>query len=78
VFLTDTGITATADYTSETITFDSMNLAQLGTFQYKIVLTVIDQTFDSNISTLTVINPCLHTAINDQAIEFSSLVAGYL
>ena len=68
---------ASVDYSSATITFNSMSLAEVGSFQYKLVLTVIDQTFYSNTAMLTVTNPCLQTAINDQAIDFSSLVAGY-
>jgi hypothetical protein len=42
-----------------------------------LLLSVIDQTYESNIATLTVTNPCLGTAIIDQAIDFSSLIAGY-
>ena len=77
VFLNGTGMTASVDYSSAKITFNSMSLAQVGSFQYKLVLKVIDQTFESNTATLTVTNPCIQTIINDQAIDFSSLIAGY-
>ena len=77
MFLTGTGMTASVDYSFATITFNSMSLAQVGSFQYKLVLTIIDKTFESNIATLTVTNPCVQTAINDQVIDFSSLIAAY-
>ena len=70
-------MTASVDYSFATITFNSMSLAQVGSFQYKLVLKVIDQTFESNTATLTVTNPCIQTVINDQTIDFSSLIAGY-
>ena len=75
--MTGTGLTATANYVGATITFDYIDLAKVGSYQYKLVLTVVDQTYESNIATLTVTNPCLGTTIIDQAIDFSSLVAGY-
>ena len=78
LFLSGTGMTATADYAGSTLTFETMSLVQVGSYQFKVILTVIDQIFESNIATLTVTNPCLQTAINDQNIDFSSLIAGYL
>ncbi len=41
------------------------------------MLTVVNQTFESNIADLNVTDPCLGTVIIDQVIDFSSLVAGY-
>ena len=77
VFVSGTGMTATANYSGATITFDFIGLAKVGSWSYKVVLTADGQTFDSNTATLTVINPCLGTAINDQTISFSSLAAAY-
>ena len=70
-------MTATANYVGATITFTSIDQTKVGSYQYKLVLTVVDQNFESNTETLTVTNPCLGTAINDQIIDFSSLAASY-
>lgn len=77
VFVTGTGMTATVNYSGATITFDSIALTKVGSWSYKVILTADGQTFSSNSASLTVTNPCLTTSINDQAINFSSLVASY-
>ncbi len=58
-------MTATPNFVGSTITFNSIDLTKVGSYQYKLVLSVIDQTYESNIATLTVTNPCLGTAIID-------------
>ncbi len=70
-------MTAAPNIVGATITFNSIDLTEVGSYQYKLLLSVIDHTYESNIATLTVTNPCLETAIIDQAIDFSSLIAGY-
>jgi hypothetical protein len=58
-------MTATANYSGATITFDSISLNKVGSWLYRVVLVADGQTFNSNSATLTVTDPCLGTAIND-------------
>ena len=39
--------------------------------------TVTGTSYDSNIATLEIIDPCYYAEIFDQDINFSSLIAGY-